>query len=669
MDMPEITCYRIPGYPPLGHHGLRRIFHRRKDFMVLSLMRKHAKSWLIKTLIAIIAIVFVFYFGYSFTSRASAKIGYVNGEIISAAEYEKTYRNMVERLQREYKGVWNEKLIKVFDLKNRALESLITHKLISQEAKRIGLGVTEKEIQEKIMSFPAFQFQGQFDQSRYAAMLDQNRMKPEEFESTIAQELLQEKVEQFLMTFSPVTDQEVLDQYTFANRKVKVSYVEFQPDHYKSSVKPDQSGTKKYFEEHKEQYRVPEKIKIAYVVFDPEEYRKEQTISEQRLKDYYEDHINSFKEKEQVKARHILFRLAENASKEDEAKVKAKALEVLKKAKEGEDFAQLAKKYSEDPGTKKEGGDLGYFSSGQMVKPFEDAAFKLKKGEISGLVRTPFGYHIIKVEDIKEARTKSFEEVRNQIAETLIKRGAADEAHEKALTFLDQMPYQVDLKQYASGHKLTTKETDYFSQKEAIPGIGGDEKLKQTIFSLGKEETSDVMEFQDKFYIFQVRDRKASYLPSFDQVAEAVKADYVSYLAMNAAKAAAEKFLAKLKEGKEWIPLCKEFKEEPKTTGFFSRQDYVPEISQSLEAHQAAFAINQGKRYPDRVFETEKSVLVLRWEGEQGIDQKKYQEEKGNYRDMLIRTRQQVLFQEWLDYLRKNATVKITEPIEGVDVG
>jgi peptidyl-prolyl cis-trans isomerase D len=297
--------------------------------MVLSLMRKHAKSWLIKALIAIIAVVFVFYFGYSFRSRASAKIAYVNGELISSAEYDKTYRTLVEQLQREYKGVWNENLIKVFDLKNKALENLIRQKLISQEAKRIGLGVTEKEVQEKIMSFPAFQFRGQFDQARYVAMLEENRMKPEEFESIIGQDLLQEKVQQFLMTFSPVTDQEVLDQYTFANRKVKVSYVQFQPDHYKNSVKVDQAGMEKYFEEHKENYRVPEEIQVVYVAFDPEAYKKEQKISDQQMKDYYEDHITAFTEKKQVRARHILFRLAENASKEDEKKVRAKALEVL----------------------------------------------------------------------------------------------------------------------------------------------------------------------------------------------------------------------------------------------------------------------------------------------------------------------------------------------------
>jgi peptidyl-prolyl cis-trans isomerase D len=636
--------------------------------MLLSLMRKHAKSWLIKSLIAIIAIVFVFYFGYSFRSETGAKIAYVNGELISGVEYRKTYRNLLESLQREYKGLWNENLIKVFDLKNRAMESLVRQKLVSQEAKRIGLGVTEKEIQAHIMSIPAFQFRGGFDESRYAAMLQNNRMKPEDFELIVAQELLQEKVQQFLMTFTPVTEKEVLDQYTFANRKVKISYVLFQPDRYRNSVKVEQGGLASYFEENKEKYRIPEKIKIAYVGVDPEAFKKEQKVEEGSLKYYYEDNINTFKESKQIKARHILFRLNEGASKEEEEKAKAKALTVLKKAKEGADFAGLAKTYSEDPGTK-EDGDLGYFTSGQMVRPFEEAAFSMKKGEISEPVRTPFGYHLIKVEDIKEARTKTFEEVRNQIAETLTKMGAADMAYEKALTFLDQMPYQVELKQYASEQKIPANETDFFSQREAIPGIGGDEKLKQAIFSLGKGDTTEVMEVQGKFFIIQVTDRKASSLPTLEQVTEQVKKDYISHLAMGEAKAAAGRFLAKLKEGKEWAQLCKENQIEPKTTEFFSRQDYIPEISQAFEVREAAFALQRNNRHPDDVFETEKSVFVIRWEGEQGIDQKKFEEEKGTYRDMLVRSRQQAVFLEWVDHLRKNAQVEFKEAIEGLEVG
>ncbi|MGD9033322.1 MAG: SurA N-terminal domain-containing protein, partial [Desulfobacteraceae bacterium] len=204
--------------------------------MVLSLMRRHAKSWLIKFLIGMIAVVFIFYFGYSFTSRSGVKIAYVNGEPISGMEYQKTYRRLLEALQRDYKNVWSENLIEVFDLRNRALENLIDGKLVSQEARKIGLDITDKEIQKEILAYPAFQYKGRFDESRYRALLSQNRMKPEDFEGSIAQELLQRKLRQFLMTFSPVTEQEVLDQYTFSKQKVKISFVQFLPKNFEKSV-------------------------------------------------------------------------------------------------------------------------------------------------------------------------------------------------------------------------------------------------------------------------------------------------------------------------------------------------------------------------------------------------------------------------------------------------
>jgi len=436
--------------------------------MLLSLMRKHAKSWLIKSLIAIIGIVFVFYFGYSFRAHEGIKIALVNDEVITAVEYQKSYRSMVEALQREYKGMWSDNLVKVFDLKNRALEALITQKLVSQEAKKIGLDVTEKEVQDKILFNPSFQFRGHFDESRYRAVLQNHHMTPEDFEVLIAREMLQEKVEQLLTALSPVTDQEVLEQYTFANEKVKVSYVEFKPDQFKSKVKVEPAAVEKYFEEKKESYRVPEKVKVVYVVFDPDAFKDQIKVGEDQIKDYYEDNLNTFKEKKQVKARHILFTLAENASKEEEERVKQKALSVLQQARAGVDFAELAKKHTEDPSGKENGGDLGYFSAGQMVKLFEDAAFKLKKEEISDLVRTAFGYHILKVEDTKEAKTKTLEETRDQILTTLMKTAATDMAHEKALSFVDRMPYQADLLKYAAENKAQAKETGYFSQRDTI---------------------------------------------------------------------------------------------------------------------------------------------------------------------------------------------------------
>jgi peptidyl-prolyl cis-trans isomerase D len=631
--------------------------------MLLSLMRRQAKSWLIKVLIAIIAIVFVFYFGYSFKERQSSKIASINGDIITVVQYEKAYRNLLEGLQREYRGMWNDNLIKLFDLKNRALEGLITQKLVSQEAKRIGLDVTEKEIQEKILSYPAFQFRGRFDESRYRSVLLNNRMTPEDFEEVLAQELLQEKVQQFLTTFSPVTEQEVLDQYTYANKKVKISFVQFKADSYKDKVKVEEASLEKYFEENKEKYRTPEKIKVAYVVLDPNAFKAQVKVSEEEIKEYYDEYIDTFREKKQVKARHILFKLAENASQEEEEKVKQKAAEVLKKAKEGENFAELAKKYSEGP-TAKDGGDLGYFSQNQMVKPFEEAAFKLKKGEVSDLVRTSFGYHIIKAEDVKEARTKSLEEVKGQILAKMTRTATSDLAYEKALTLLDQMPYDADLKQYAAENQMQAEETNFFSLADTIPSVGGDEKLRQTLFSLEQNQTSDVIEQGGKFYIFQLRERQPSALPALADEKEKVKTDFTAYLAGEEAKAAAEGYLQKLKGGEDWSKLATESQLEPKTSEFFTRQEPVKDIGYSPELHEITFSLNAHRRYPDKVFQNDKGVFVIRWEGEEGINTAKYEEEKQQYRDMLKRTKDQALSRDWVESLKKKAEIKIMRPLD-----
>ena len=632
--------------------------------MVLSLMRRHAKSWLIKFLIGMIAVVFIFYFGYSFTSRSGVKIAYVNGEPISGMEYQKTYRRLLEALQRDYKNVWSENLIEVFDLRNRALENLIDGKLVSQEARKIGLDITDKEIQKEILAYPAFQYKGRFDESRYRALLSQNRMKPEDFEASIAQELLQRKLRQFLMTFSPVTEQEVLDQYTFSKQKVKISFVQFLPKNFEKSVVLEPQAMESYFEDNKETYRVPEKIKIAYITIDPESFKGDVSITDRQVEDYYEDNREMFKQEKEVRARHILFKLDRNASVEEEEKVREKASRVLEKARGGDDFANLAKKYSEGP-TAPKGGDLGYFSRGRMAKPFEEASFKMKKGEISELVRTRFGYHIIKVEDVKEARAKTLEEVQGDIKKTLTHMASTDLAHEKALSLIDQMPYEVDLSQYAERHKVPIKQSGYFSSNETIPDIGGDDKLRKSIFSFEKNDVSEVLEFKGKFHIIQVVDKKSSHLPELKDVTERVKKDFASHLATLEAKSAAEEYLAELKGGKDWKELAKERNFTPKTTDFFTRNDYIPKIGYARDLQEAAFGLNESRNYPDGVFETDKGVIVIRFEGRKGIDMAKYEEEKENYRMSLLRTKNQVVYGHWLEDLKGRAEIEIVQPVSG----
>jgi peptidyl-prolyl cis-trans isomerase D len=621
-------------------------------------MRKHAKSWLIKVMIGLISFVFILYFGYSFREQGGVKVASVNGEPISRLEYEETRRIIYENFQQQYRDAWNEDMMKMLDIDNMALESLIDQKLITQEAKKLGLGITEEEIQEEILAYPYFQSDGRFDERLYHAILSQNRSTPEDFEATIAQQLLQGKLVQFLTTFSSITDQELLDDYTFDNERIMISYVQFLPKDYEGSVEYEPEALEDYFTEHKEEYRMPEEIQIAYITIDPNDFASEVVISDEEVESYYEENLDMYQQERQVKARHILFRSDTETPEEEEEKVKERALSVLEKARAGEDFADLAKEYSEGP-TKERGGDLGYFPSGQMVKPFDDAAFGMEKGEISDLVKTQYGYHIIKVEDIKEAGTKSLAEVQEEIRDRLLQISIGDLAHEKALSLIDQMPYEgVVLTQYAETHQVPVAQSEYFSSNESIPGIGNDPGIKNTIFSFEKDDISDLLEFNDKYYIVQVIDKKASYLPELEDVEEEVTENFASYLANREARAAAERYLEELKGGKNWEEIATEHNLLPQKSDFFTRNESGAQAPSGTDFGETAFGLSEDRRYPDKVFENFRGIFVIRWEGREGIDKEKFEQEKENARTSLMQEKQQTVYEDWLESLRNRAKVE-----------
>jgi peptidyl-prolyl cis-trans isomerase D len=633
--------------------------------MVLSLMRRHAKSYLIKFLIGIIAIVFIFYFGYSFRAGRVSKVAEVNGEFITGNEYDKSYRDLYEAMRLQYKALWNDNLVKLFNLKERALDRLIYQKLMIQEAKRLELGVTKEEIQKAIVAYPAFQVNGLFDVSRYRALLSQNRMTPEDFEASVSQELLQEKLKQLLGTLVLVTNQEVRDQFIFSNEKVKVSFVEFKAEGFKKDVKVEAAPMEEYFKQHEEEYRIPEKIKLTYVVIDPEAFKSQVVPTEDEIKSYYEYNIDTFKEPKQVKVRVILFKVKEGASEEEEKEVREKAKAVLEEAKKGANFAELAKKYSEDSASKNRGGDLGFISPGRMSKAFDDAAFSLKPGEVSDLVRTESGYDVIKVEEVKEARTKSLDEVRDEIRKKLIQGRAVELAHEKGLSLLDQMPYEADLSKFAAERGLSARETDYFSQDQPIPDVGGDERLRQTLFSYAEKETSELVELNDKFYIFQVSGKKPSYIPELKEVKDKVREAYVQFLAGKEAEAAAETYLKDLKQGKEWKGLAAEKGMTPVETDFFGRRGSIPKIGYLPELTEAAFTLNENHPYPEKVYSNPSgSAYVIRWDGRAPIDEKKFEEEKENLRLSLAQSKQAATFQQWLEDLKRRAHIEILMPLK-----
>jgi peptidyl-prolyl cis-trans isomerase D len=630
--------------------------------MFITLMRRHTKSILIKIMVGLIAVVFIFWGIYSIREKRGSKVAYVNGDLITGQEYDLRYRELLDSLQKQYKEYWNDNLIKVFQLRERALDSLVDEKLTMQEADSLGLKVTDDEISDAIFSAPAFQEGGKFSMAKYRSILRYHRMEPVDFESRIGSDLLNQKIGLFIQSFFPITEDEIMDYYTYQKEKINIAFASFDPKDFKGKEEIKEDEKKEYFEKNKERYRVPAQIKIAYLVIDPSDYTEKATVSEREISDFYELNMAMFQEPKQVKARHILLTVSKDASAAEDAKIKDKALDLLKQAKAGDDFSELAKKNSQGP-TGPEGGDLGYIQEGQMVKPFEDLAFSLKKGEIGGPVRTRFGWHIVKVEDVKEAAEKTLLEVRDEIITALKKDISKDMARERVLALVDQMPYDTDLGHYAAQNGFTVTESDFFPKQGAIPELGADEKLQKSIYSLEKGEISEVIEHNERFYIVQIVDDKDSRIPEMAEVSDQLQKDFTEHLAFIAAEKKAKDYLEELKGGVNWSEGAE--KEGLKTgeTGFFSREESIPKIGHSPVLSEAAFSLSPEKNYPDQVFEVNSKVYVVKWIARQGIDIEEFNKEKEDFKKALLSAKEGRMSAAWLQYLKDRAKIKLVTPI------
>lgn len=631
--------------------------------MVLSIMRRHAKSWIIKFLIAIIAIVFVFYFGYSFTAQQGLKVAYVNGDLITGSEYQKAYRDLLVAFQNQYKAAWNDAMAESLGVKKMALTNLVNQRLMNQEARRLGLEVTEEEVQKAILNFPAFQSDGRFDLRRYKGLLSQNHMETEDFEKAMAHDLLEKKLRQFLFAFLDVTDEEVRTYYRFFNEKIRISVVQFPVSEYTKAVTWDREALEKYFAEHKETYRIPEKIKAVAIVLDPFTYREAVKITDQEVRAQYEDNVAAYKDPKKMRLRNILLKVA-GATKEAEEAVMGKARGLLEEARKGGSFAELAKRHSEGP-NKDQGGDLGLLSPDQMDPLFRKATADLKKGEISEPVRNAMGINLIYVEEIQEERQKPFEDVKASVREGLVKRATAEMAHEKGLALIDQMPYEVDLGAYAAQHGIATQVTDAFSREESVPGIGGTRGLSDSLFSLEKGETTELVEVGGKYCIFQVAERLGSYLPELKDIEDRVKQDLIKARAGDLARQDAAGYLAEARGGKAWTALAQERKKKVEEAQAFSRQGSIPFMGYAPDLSDRLFAMGKDAPYPEEPYSNETASFVYRWEGTEEPDPKRFEEEKDRYRQGLIDTKHRQVFESWMEDLRKQAQIEVLTPVTG----
>jgi len=566
---------------------------------MLDRMRRH-KGWLKWSLGLVVVAFIILYIPDFLRAKNSAggalpndQIAQVNGRGVSVLEFRTAYQRQVAAYRQAYGANVSDQLLRQLGFEQQVLQQLVNEQAMVAEAERLGMTVTDGEVRQRILAMPEFQLNGQFiGEAQYQAMLNSARppMSPGEFEAGLRRQLLVEKLRAVVTDWVAVTDAEADAEYTRRNEKVKVQLVHVPSSPFLGQMTATDAEVAAYFDAHKEAYRIGERRKVRYVLIDVESLRQGVIVGSREAERYYNENIEVFSTPEQVRASHILFK----TEGKDEAAVRAAAEKVLAEAKGGGDFAELAKKYSEDESNAKLGGDLDYFTRGRMVPEFEEAAFAAEPGLLPALVKTGYGFHIIKVVDKKAGSTRTFDEVKAQIREQLVGEKAQRLADARAAEVAKEIQAPADLDKVAKARGWKVEETGFFAADEPILALGAAPQVTAAIFALKEGEVSEPLRVGRGYAIAALSGRQDPSIPKLDDVKDRVRSDV---LREKAGKAAAEKaaaVAAALKAAPDFVAAAKKAGFEAKSSELIARGAALPEIGVSAAVEKAVFALAAG---------------------------------------------------------------------------
>jgi peptidyl-prolyl cis-trans isomerase D len=625
-------------------------------------MRDNAGSWVIKLLLGAIVVVFVLWGVGSNQKSSNPEVANIEGQAISYSEFSKHYQQLVENLRRQFGNNLSEETLKALNLKEQALNDLVDRAVLIREAEAQGYRVSDEELLEYIRSIPAFQSNGRFDRSRYEQMLAQLRMTPESFEASQRDDLLIQKQSDLIARAAKVSQSEAVDWYRWQNASVKLAYVLFEPDQ-SAVADPGEEALKAYFEQNLDRYKTSPKRSAGYLVFRAADYRDQVRVAAEDVSIYYDEHRDEFAIPESIEARHILFKVDQDADPATVDAVQARAQAVYDQIVAGGDFAALAQAHSEEASTGSKGGYLGTFTRGQMVKPFEEAAFALAPGQVSPPVRTQFGYHIIKVDQKTPAGTRSLAEADSKIRGQLTDRRAQALALEDAETAYDLSYENEDLAAVATQLGRTLQTTGLITRNTPVAGIADATAFGRVLFGLNAGGISEVQEIDGDYYLVQVEAIEESQVPALESVRARVVEDWKQAQGWEQAEVRAKAFLLALKEGSPIEALSAENDLALKTTGFFKSGEAIADIGYQPEMATAAFALTAQDPLPENPIRSNNGFYVFRLlerqEPEGDIEPAQLEQTQAQ----LLQRKQRQIFEDWMTAARARTEIKIDRAV------
>jgi peptidyl-prolyl cis-trans isomerase D len=564
---------------------------------MLDRMRQH-RNWL-KWSLAIVCLAMVIFFIPNFLAdpstnlAATGAIAVVEGHEIRGDEFQRTYQAQIQAYRSAYGANMSDQLLRQLGVEQQILQQMVDERAALAEAERLSVRVSDDEVRQRIMAIPSFQDNGAFiGEDRYRQLLSMQRppMTPSEFEEAVRRSLVVEKLRTSLTEWLSIPDKELEQEYRRRNDKVKLAVVSFPNDSFRPDVSATDEEITAYFDGHKEDFRIPEKRKVRYLLLDVESIRSKLVIPPADIERAYNDRISEYTTPEQVRASHILLK----TEGKDEAAVRAQAEEILKKAKAGGDFAALAKQYSQDEGSAPNGGDLDYFGRGRMVPEFDAVVFTMEPAQISDLVKTSFGFHIIKLVDKKVGTTRTIDEVRPQLQDQLSVERAQQQAANLAESLRSRITKASDLDTVGKEQGLAVQESAFFARDEPVLGLGASPELGARTFAMNQGDVAGPIQTGRGYVFASLVARQDAYVPQVDEVKERVRAEVIRGKAKEFGLKKANEVAAKLKGAADFEKAAQSAGFKAQTTELITRDSPIPDLGMAAEVSEAAFALAPG---------------------------------------------------------------------------
>jgi peptidyl-prolyl cis-trans isomerase D len=632
---------------------------------MLRILRKHATSWMLRGILILVAVTFISWGGYSLIrERKQTYAAKVNGVVIEWKDYNDAFQGVIKRYRDALGPSFSDKLIEELHLKNRVLDDLISKVLILREGARLGITIHDEELREAIESIPAFQFNGRFDQRNYERFLRLNRMSVEEFEQIQREGLLLSKVVSLIkLNSGKVSEEEILETYLFENERINLNFVKITPEAFRGVVNVNEIEMKDYFQKHEEEFRIPTFVHIQYLIFRSSDFEGKVQVSSDEIKRFYDQHKDRFMTPKRARVKEILIKVSSEDPPNKVEEKKKKAEDVLERAKKTKDFSSLAKQYSES-NTASKSGDMGWVQRGTLDEATETALFSMKAGDLSGVLRGRDGFYIFKIEEVGEEKQKSFDDVKDQILQTLKKEKGKREASRRADEAFYSLFRSRDLEKFARENDLPIKTTGFFKEGDEIPEIGRNPSFYSSAFSLKIGEISTVVSIPPNFYIFKLIDKKESRIPPLSEVREEVHRKAIRLKTEEKARQVGEDLLNQVRSGKEIKEVAKEKGYSLEETGFFTRTaGVIPKIGPAGEFMGILSSLTEKNPIPKEVLRTKDGFFVVTLLASKLADQNQFPSVKNTLENKLINQKQEEYFQNWLSQLRSKAKIDINKEL------